>query len=163
MKRLKQFLALLRRLLGLTNNATRLAVTEISPDEQMKGNMPTYQLKTPIKPGFRRKLILTPDEKVDAQPDGRFARVSIESGDSTITYDEASTADRIQVWINGDGGLGSKSGRVKVDGRIGEGEIEIFQDIQWEVAHPDATEFSAVQEGEEEPIPAPAEPSFPSE
>jgi len=157
---LKQFLALLRRWLG-SNNATRLSVVEALTDEIIKkGRKRKMQhiLKKPIKPGYRRKLILTPDAPVDAQGDGKFAHVGIVAGDSTLTYGENSTAEKIEIYVNGDGSLGNKQGQVKVDGHVGEGEAVIVLDLFWEVAHPDATSFSGIEEAEEdELIPAPTE------
>jgi hypothetical protein len=123
----------------------------IGPDEPIP-KKETMKLSKPIKPGFRRPLTLTPDEPVDARADGTFALVEVLSGDSQLVYNPESTAISIRVWAYGDGAIGDKSGRLTVDGHVGDGEQPVSLDIDWTVANPDATALSLV-EGADEPIP----------
>ena len=122
-----------------------------------KGNM-RVQLSKPIRPGFRRRVNLTPDEALDTRDDGSFAAIEAVEGDSTATVRPESTNKSVKLFVNGDGTLGTgKVVRVVADGHIGAGEAAISIEIAWDVADPDATEFnSAVQEeGPDEPIPPP--------
>lgn len=116
-------------------------------------HMATYTLKSPVKPGFRRPLTLTPDESLDKMANGQYASVEVLQGDSTVNVDPESTDKSVKVWVYGDGALGDKVARVKADGHIGEGDAEITQDIAWTVTHPDATVFGSVTEGPDEAIP----------
>lgn len=110
-------------------------------------------LKKPIKPGYRRPFTITPDEPVDVRADGTFWASEILTGDSTVTYDPASTATSLQGWFNGDGSTGAKSVRLKADGHLGEGELEVTLDVDYVVSTPDATSISALVEGTDELIP----------
>lgn len=112
------------------------------------------KLSTPIKPGFRRPLTLTPDSPVDALEGGGFATATVTQGDSKFEIRPESTNTKILAYAYGDGAIGSKEAQVRVDGHVGEGDVPVTIDIAWEVAHPDATGFGAVEEGPDEPIPA---------
>lgn len=112
-------------------------------------------LSKPIKPGFRRKVNLTPDEPIDQRPDGTFAGTEAVEGDSTIVVRPESDKNKVRLFVNGDGTLGTgKVVRVVADGHVGEGEAQISIELQWDVASPDATEFSSTVEEEtpDEPI-----------
>lgn len=137
---------------------TTIVLVVIDSDEKMKGNMPQVTLTKPIKPGFRRLITVIPDAPVDALPDGSFAELTIQAGDSTLKNNPASTATAIKVWVNGDGGLGRKEGRVRVDGHVGDGDVEITVDLVWEVAIPDATTLTV-----QEPDPTVADEAIPAE
>ena len=151
---IERFRARLRRLLGRKRKNTRLLIVVIDADEPMKGHMPLVTLKKPIKPGKRRLITLKPDEPVDIRPDGTFVGVGIVSGDSSIKINPESTATEVKVWVNGDGSLGRKEGRLKFDGHVGEGEVEIVVDLEWEVGFPDASTVAVIEpEGEDEDIP----------
>lgn len=128
----------LMRLLGLGHRTNRLNLSITGSDAPIEKQIMT--LDKPIKPGYRRPFVLTPDEPVDAGADGSFVTVEIISGDSTVTIDnENSTASRIVGWFNGDGSTGEKSVRLFADGHVGAGEQVISLDVTYTVAHPDAT------------------------
>jgi hypothetical protein len=112
-----------------------------------------YTLKTPIKVGYRRPITLVPDEALDIMANGQYASSEILQGDSTVTVDPASTKNSVKIWVYGDGAMGDKVARVKADGHVGEGEVEITLDLNWTVNHPDATAFGVPAEGADEPIP----------
>lgn len=116
------------------------------------------KLSKPIRPGYRRSVKLVPDFPVDQLPGGVYAKATIVSGNSTVEVRPESTEKEILLWVNGDGAIGSKSAQIKVDGRIGEGEVELNVDLEWDVAHPDATKLE-VTEGEDELIPVPETPT----
>ncbi len=127
---------------------------EFGPDERIQKKPEHMKLLKPIKPGFRRPFTLTPDEEVDVQGDGSFARAEVISGNSTVTFDaKASTNKSIKGWLNGDGATGSKSVQFVVDGKLGEGDQVVTLDVDYEVATPDAT-ILAFAEGADEPIPS---------
>lgn len=132
-------------------NGFRLLTVE--PDERIETTPMRINLTKPLKPGFRRPITLVPDEELDVRSDGSFAAVEVVEGDSSASIRPSSTATQIDAYINGDGALGDKVVRIKADGHIGEGEAEISLDIGFTVAHPDATAFGPVKEGEDEPIP----------
>lgn len=111
------------------------------------------KLSKPIKPGFRRPITITPDEPVDVNNSGTFLSIENVTGDSTTTVDPTSTATSLKFWINGDGSLGSKAIRVSADGHVGDGEVTVTLDIEFEVANPDATSLANLVEGADEPIP----------
>ena len=132
-----------------------LWLVTIEPDEKMKG--PQHMkvtLTKPLKPGFRRPITLVPDEDVDQRADGSFAEVTTLSGDSTGTVDPSSTAKQIKAFVNGDGALGTKVVQFKADGHIGDGDVEVTLDVEYVVAHPDATELKLTEGTTDEPIPA---------
>lgn len=114
------------------------------------------KLSKPIKPGQRRRVNVTPDEKVDKRADGTFAAIELVEGDSSAQVRPESTEDKIRLYVNGDGTLGTKVARLVADGHIGEGEATISLEIEWDVAHPDATQFNPAieEEGPDEDIPA---------
>lgn len=117
------------------------------------------KLSKPIRPGYRRAVTLVPDAPVDLLPGEVYAKVSVVDGNSTIAVRPETTAEEIKLWVNGDGAIGAKLARLRVDAHLGEGDVELNVDIAWEVAHPDATSISLKEEGEDEPIPAPTEPT----
>jgi len=142
---------LLCDLLKCEKQKVRIWTITIGQDEPIpKGQH--MKLSKPLKPGFRRPLTLTPDEAVDQRADGTFALVEVTAGDSQFVYNPASTEKSIQVWAYGDGAIGDKSGRITVDGHIGDGDVPVSIDIDWTVANPDATALTLV-EGTDEPIP----------
>lgn len=109
-------------------------------------------LSKQIRPGFRRLVSLTPDEAVDAQDDGTFGKSEVVEGDSsapTLTKPEdekyPSTKDKVYAWVNGDGALGAKTGRVTLDAHVGDGEVPLATEIAYVVGHPDATEVKAAE------------------
>lgn len=111
------------------------------------------KLTKPIKPGFRRRFTITPDEPVDKNADGQFVSVEVLTGDSTVTINhEESTARSIVGWINGDGATGEKAVRFSADGHLGDGEQKVTLDVEFNVATPDAT-ILGFAEGPDEPIP----------
>ncbi len=112
-----------------------------------------FTLTTPIKPGYRRSLTITPDQPVDVLAAGGYATAEILQGDSRFTIDPASTAMAIKAWAYGDGAMGDKVARVHCDAHVGEGIAELNVDILWKVEQPDATVLT-VTEGADEPIPA---------
>lgn len=153
---LHKILGLLERLEKQISKPIRLWLVTIGPDEKMKGQQHMkVTLTKPLKPGFRRPLTITPDEDVDQRADGSFAEVTTLEGDSTGTIDPSSTAKQIKAFVNGDGALGTKVVQIKTDGHIGEGDVEVTVDIEYTVAHPDATELKVVEAGADEPIPTP--------
>jgi hypothetical protein len=111
------------------------------------------KLTRPIKPGFRRPFVITPDEEVDKMANGEFVAVEILAGDSTVKIDPASTAREIKGWLNGDGSTGDKSVQFTCDGHVGEGDQPVTLTVDFAVAHPDAT-ILGFTEGTDEPIPA---------
>ena len=123
------------------------------PDEPIPKEEPV-KLSTPIKPGFRRPFTITPDEAVDVNASGTFVAVEILSGDSTVTIDPASTSTSIKGYLNGDGAIGAKAVRFTADGHVGEGEVQVTLDVEYDVANPDATSLANFVEGPDEPIPA---------
>lgn len=129
----------------------RLWLITFGPDESMKGHMLVTLVK-PIKPGFRRPFTLTPDEPIDIRSDGGYLGVEVVEGDSTITLKDQS-ATQVTGWVNGDGSVGTKLIRLKADGHIGTGEVEVTVDIAYEVAHPDATVLDFKESVTDEPIP----------
>lgn len=159
---LKEFRDLLRdvlcRNLGCKpQHPVRLLVIEIEGEDEPipQGNM-RVKLSKPIKPGFRRRVNLTPDEALDKREDGSFAAIEEVEGDSTATVRPESNATSIKLFVNGDGTIGvGKVRRVVADGHVGEGVVPISIELEWEVSHPDATAFNPPDEvGEDEPIPA---------
>lgn len=150
---LEQILDLLRRILGCKKQEQKgLFMLTVGLDEPItKENMEVTWAK-PIKPGFRRPFTLTPDEAVDVRGDGSFAGWEAVEGDSTALIKPESTAKSIQGYINGDGALGAKRIRLKVDGHVGDGDVEITLDVLFQVASADATTLT-VAEGVDEPIP----------
>lgn len=115
----------------------------------------TYmKLATPIKPGFRRPITITPDEAVDVNNTGTFLAIENVTGDSTTTVDPTSTATSLKFYLNGDGSTGDKAIRVSVDGHVGDGDQPVTLDIEFTVASKDATSLAALVEGVDEPIPA---------
>lgn len=140
----------LMRLLGLNNRKNRLNLSITGGDEPIERK--PMVLEKPIKPGFRRPFTLVPDEPLDAAADGSFVNVEILSGDSTVTISDESTATSIKGWINGDGSLGAKAVRFVADGHVGAGEQVITLDVEFTVAHPDATTLG-LSFGDDEPIP----------
>ncbi len=122
-------------------------------DERIPADM-DITLTKPIKPGWRRKCTVATDEPVDQQPNGLYARSENVEGDSTpaVILPE-STNQLIQLWVYGDGALGTKKTRVIVDAHVGEGDVALNLDLSYEVASPDATAFENFTEGEDEVIP----------
>lgn len=112
------------------------------------------KLATPIKPGFRRPITITPDEAVDVNNTGTFLAIENVTGDSTTTVDPTSTATSLKFYINGDGSTGDKAIRVSVDGHVGDGDQPVTLDIEFTVASKDATSLANLVEGADEPIPA---------
>lgn len=108
--------------------------------------------------GQRLPVQIVPDEPVDVKPDGNFAAVAILSGDSSASVANGSdpiparrsTPTSSFVYFNGDGAVGPKSATVSVDGHVGDGDVEVTQEFDWEVISPDATAFKAT--------PSPLEP-----
>lgn len=155
-----EFRDLLCRLLGCNKPKPRdrLFVLEIEGEDEPipKETKMRVKLSKPIKPGFRRKVNITPDEKVDVRADGSFAGIEAVEGDSTVVVRPESTAEKIQLYVNGNGTLGTgKVARVVADGHVGEGEAVISLELEWDVVSPDATQFNPAieEEGEDEPIP----------
>lgn len=135
----------------------RLFVLEIEGEDEPinKGTM-RVKLSKPIAPGFQRKVNLTPDEPVDVREDGTFAVIEPVEGDSTIVVRPESDKNKIRLLVRGDGTLGTgKVARVVSDGRIGPEAAPFSIELEWDVAHKDATEFSAAieEEGPDEAIP----------
>ncbi len=155
-----EFRDLLCRSLGCNKPQprARLLVIEVEGEDEPipKSNMARIKLKKPIKPGFRRRVNLTPDEDLDARADGSFAAIEPVEGDSTIVVRPESTAKVINLFVNGDGAIGTgKVARVVADGHVGDGEAVVSLELEWDVAHPDATAFNPpVEEEGDEPIPA---------
>lgn len=112
------------------------------------------KLEKPIKPGFRRPFTITPDEPVDLMENGQFFVADVVEGNSSVTYDPSSTAESLKGWLNGDGDLGAKQIRIRADGHVGDGDAPVTLDVEFEVAHPDATSLDKFVEGTDEPIPA---------
>lgn len=131
-----------------------VAIHPAEPIQQKEQNMIPLNLGT-IPLGQRVPVDFVPDEPVDAKPDGAFGSVSVTSGDSTAQVAPGSTSTLFRVYFNGDGAVGKKSAKVAVDGHVGDGDVEIEQEIDWEVTSPDATTFAATVLPAE-PIPAPA-------
>jgi hypothetical protein len=127
------------------------------PDEPIQRNE-SMKLSKPIKPGFRRPFTITPDEAVDVADNGQFLNAQNIVGDSTFTYDPSSTELSLKGWINGDGSTGDKTIRLIADGHVGAGDVPVTLDIDFTVAHPDATSLDKFVEGADEPIP-PAQPT----
>lgn len=156
----KDFHALLCRMVGCRQKPKdRLWVLETEGEDEPipKGQNMRVKLSRPIKPGFRRKVNLTPDEPLDVREDGSFAAVDIVEGNSTVSVRPESDSGKIRLYVNGDGSLGTgKVARVRADGHVGAGEAEISLELEWDVVSPDATAFSSAieEEGEDEPIPA---------
>ena len=114
----------------------------------------TYTLTSPVKKGFRRMLTITPDAPVDVLAGGGYAVAEVLQGSPTqFLIDSSSTATAIKAWAYGDGDVGDKVARVRCDGHVGEGVVDVLIDINWTVAQPDATTLT-VTEGADEPIPA---------
>jgi hypothetical protein len=122
--------------------------------------MPRITFTKPIKPGFRRKFTLTPDEPVDELEGGGFAVGAVVEGDSSApTINDTSTEKKITGWVNGDGALGDKVVSVQVDAHVNEGVVPLVVEIAYSVAHKDATELK-VDEGavaDDEEIPTAGE------
>ncbi len=119
-------------------------------DEPMERSTMLITLSKQIKPGYRRLVQLVPDEPVDAQSDGTFGTSEVVEGDSsaptmTKSDDEKypSTKDKVYAWVNADGALGAKTGRVTLDAHVGDGEVPLATEIAYVVGHPDATEVKA--------------------
>lgn len=149
----REVLDLLCRILGCKKQQQqRLFVLTVEPDEPIKKDNMEVTWTKPIKPGFRRPFTLTPDEAVDMRGDGSFAGWEAVEGDSTALIKPESTNKSIQGYINGDGALGAKRIRLKVDGHVGDGEVEITLDVLFQVASADATTLT-IAEGADEPIP----------
>jgi hypothetical protein len=108
--------------------------------------------------GQRRPVDFVPDEAVDVKSDGNFASVTVDSGDATAQIAPGSTALKFRAYFNGDGAVGKKSALVAVDGHVGDGDVEITQEVLWEVTSPDATAFTATP-GPLEPIPVTPPPA----
>jgi hypothetical protein len=104
--------------------------------------------------GQRRPVTFVPDEPVDVKASGDFGSVVVVSGDSTCQIKPGSTNLSITAYFNGDGGIGPKSATFAVDGHVGDGDVEITQEVDWEVTSPDATTFTSTP-GPLEPIPVP--------
>lgn len=135
-----------------TKTKVRFWTITIGQDEPIpKRN--TMKLDKPIKPGFRRPFTITPDEAVDVNDEGTYAKVEVLSGDSTVTLDPNSTATSIKGWINGDGSTGDKSVRFTADGHLGDGDQPVSLDVDFTVQTPDATTLGFTT-GADEPIPA---------
>lgn len=123
-------------------------------DEPIAPKATRMKLATPIKPGFRRPITITPDEDVDVGANGTFFAIENVTGDSTTTVDPASTAKSLKFYINGDGSTGDKAIRVTADGHLGDGDQPVALDIEFTVAAKDATSLANLVEGADEPIPA---------
>lgn len=155
-----EFREVLCRTLGCSKPKpkVRLLVVEIEgEDEPIPNASMRVKLSKPIKPGQRRRVNITPDEKVDKRADGTFAAIEAVEGDSTVIVRPESTEDKIRLFVNGDGTLGTgKVARVVADGHVGEGEATISLELEWDVVHPDATQFNPAieEEGADEDIPA---------
>lgn len=100
--------------------------------------------------GQRRPVDFVPDEAIDLRDGVNYAGVTIVDGDSTASVAPGSTNKAFRIFFNGDGGVGPKRALVAVDGHVGDGDVEVTQEITWEVTSPDATAFVAT--------PAPLEP-----
>lgn len=137
-----------------TKAKPRLIVFATGHDEPMKGiQKMQVTLKKPIAPGFRRAFTVGFDEDVDVQVDGSFVRSESIEGDSTAPTISASTARTAAGFINGDGAIGKKRALLTADGHVGDGDVPITLEIDYEVAHADATTFTAFTEGADEAIP----------
>jgi len=115
------------------------------------------QLKKSIKPGYRRKLTLTPDEAVDVLDSGAFAVGAVVEGDSSApTISPDSSQKEIVIYVNGDGALGDKVVSVQVDAHVGPDVTPLVVEIGYTVAHKDATtvEVAEAPESQDELIPA---------
>ena len=154
---LQEFRDVLERLGCKPKNQERLFVIVEGQDEPIPKGQRTMlvKLSKPIKPGFRRPISVVPDAPVDAREDGSFAGIESVEGDSTGTIRPESTATEIKAYVNGDGSIGTKLLRLTVDGHVGQGDVPVTLDLAYEVAHPDATAFGPLVEGEDEQIPAP--------
>lgn len=149
----KELRGLLVQLFGQQQKPpARLIVLQFGADEPINKKGPMLvTLKKPIKPGFKRPFTLTTDESVDVRADGTFFTAEAVEGDSTIeitTQDSKSAAG----FVRGDGALGTKLNRIKADGHVGTGEVEITLDVAFEVNSPDATEFGFVEGGPDVPV-----------
>ncbi len=125
-------------------------------DRPMKGKtVMVVTLSKAIKPGWQRLCSVATDEAVDIQqPSGLYARSEMVQGDSTAPIvTPESTATKINFWVNGDGAMGVKKANVICDGHIGEGDVPITLEVNYEVKTPDATSFENFQEGEDREIP----------
>jgi len=102
--------------------------------------MPLIVLTRPIAPGFMRPITLTPDHAVDVRADGSFCTASVISGDSSVPrINPTSTNIAITGFLMGDGAVGTKVVSFAVDGAVGARDVEITQEVQYEVSAPDAT------------------------
>jgi len=109
--------------------------------------MKEYTVTTPVPPGKGYALQLTTDEAVDVQPDGSFAVGSVIEGDSLApNIMPTSTEKSIDVVLRGDGSVGVKKVKVRVDAHIGQADVPLDLDITYTVDHKDATDFSNVTE-----------------
>jgi len=129
------------------------------PDEPIQKTNMEITLKKPIRPGFQRSLELITDAPVDKREDGSYAVGAVVAGDSSAPEIlPESTNTSIKTWIKGDGALGDKTGSITVDAHVGTADVPLTANVNYTVAHPDATEFSKVNEGDpstDVPIPTP--------
>jgi len=147
----------LRRVLEKKQPVRRLVIIlhplePIIGKEQRKSMNPLDLGKIPL--GQRMPVDFVPNEPVDVKSDGSYGSVTILSGDASAQVAPGSTPEKFTVYFNGDGALGKKSAKVAVDGHVGDGDVEVEQEIDWEVISPDATAFTATPRALE-PIPVP--------
>ena len=108
------------------------------------------QLK-PIKPGFRRPFTVETDENVENP------RFTTTLGDANGTLDPALSfpGKTVGGWINGNGALDvDQSIRLTVDAHVGDGEVDLSLDFDFQIKNADATAFGEPVFGKDEPIPA---------
>lgn len=106
------------------------------------------KLSKPIAPGFYRECSIATDEAVDVDAAGVVARSETIVGDSsparvrtTSDPERPSTSKLINFDVMGDGAIGAKQTNITVDGHVGDGEVAITLEVEYEVANKDATEF----------------------
>lgn len=117
--------------------------------------VPRLVIAKPIKPGFKRKLTIKADEPLDADQNNQFLEIKRISGEATSPKIVGeSTPTQTTVYLYGDGGIGSNVFEFSADGHVGEGAVVITLEVEYAVAHPDATELSVVEDEatEDEPI-----------
>jgi hypothetical protein len=60
---------------------------------------------------------------------------------------------KLELTVRADGDIGSSSVAVTVDGHIGDGEVPIRLEFNWDTVHKDATEITGITKVRREPIP----------
>jgi len=119
-------------------------------------------VKKPIKPGKRRPFTIVPDEAVDLMEGSVFATSEVILGDSSApTIKPESTSVKIEGYLNGDGALGEKEVRIRVDAHVGAELIPLDLDVAYTVGTPDATELTFTEGAADEDMPVVEPPPVP--